>query len=156
MKMKVILIIAIVLVLVLVLTLIFHQKQDDNILMELVYWPGGGGGRGSPIYSFIVKDDGTFISLYGLSRSNSDYTRTRNFMILIREREEIALSDEDFLLISELVNKVVSGCSEMWHLTNLFTIFIHDGNIYEKGTARSGALSEMIQVFFELTPISVR
>ena len=157
MRMKVILIIAIVLVLVLVFTLIFHQRQDDNILMEIVFWPEGGGGRGSPIYHFVVKDDGTLISFSGLSRSDSNHPRTSNFMRVIRrEREETALSDEDFLHISELANKIVSGDSDFWWLTNSMATFIHNGNIYEHGTAWSDDLSELVRLLSESTSLSKR
>jgi len=142
------------LALVLIFTLIFHQRQDDNILMEIVFWPRGGGDRGSPVYHFVVKDDGTFISYYGLSRSDSNRNRTSSVIRVIEERKEISLSDKEFSHISELVDRIVSGDSEGGAFSSALAMFIYDGNIYENSTAWSGALHEMIQMFFELAPLS--
>jgi len=121
--------------------------------MELVYWPGTGGNRGVTIYHFIVKNDGTLISHYGLSRSYSDRLRTRNIIRSVQHREKITLSEEDFLYISGLADEIVSGNSRMGVLANSIAIFIHDGNVYENSTAWSEPLFDLVVILFELTPL---
>ena len=155
MKMKIILLVAIVLILAVIFTVITHQRQGDDILMELVYWSGTRGERGSPIYYFVVKNDGTFISYHGLSRSNSSHPRTRNFIRSVREREQITLDDEDFLYITELVNRIVSGTYEKTVSANSIITFLHNGKIYENSTGWTDPLADLISTLIELTPLTV-
>ena len=157
--MKLILLITVVLIPAVIFTVIFHQRQDEDTLMELVYWPGiGAGFRGNPAYYFIVKNDGTFISYQGFSRFDSWQGRTRNFLRWRnREREQITLSEEDFLYISERVDNIVTGHDDMrqaW--TSSVAKFIHNGKIYENSTVWSGPLFDLVDILFELTPLDIR
>jgi len=84
-----------------------NLRQSGDIFMELVMWPSGGES-GVPIYTFVIRNDGTMISSYGRSRSDSgDESRTNNFIRSIRERETTTLSEDELQYISELVDTVV-------------------------------------------------
>jgi len=136
-------------------TVLPPRQQDNDILMEMVIWEGPGGPRGLPIYYYIIKNDGTFIVYYGLSRRDSYSTRTRNFIRSIQEREEMTLTDEELQHISEIVSKIVQGESEGETSTNIHVTFLHNGNIYENCTAWSDPLSDLIELILELTPLQM-
>lgn len=150
------LLIAAVLILAFVFTIISHQRQDDDTLMELVAWRGTRG-RGARVYYFVVTNDGTFISYRGISRFNGWQDRRLHLLRWWdREREQITLSDEDFLYISELVDKIVSGDFPGTMLTDAFITFIRNGNIYAHSTFWSDPLFELRTILFELTPLYIR
>jgi len=157
MKKSVILLIVVVTVpALLVMYFMFRpQERDNNILMEMVIWEGPGGGRGLPIYHFVIKDDGTFIVYYGLSRRGSDSTRTHNFIRSVQEREETTLDDEGLYHISELINEIVLGNSKGVTFTNLHVTFLRNGNIYENCTAWSDPLADLVELILELTPLQM-
>jgi len=117
-------------------------RRYDNILMELVIWDGGWG-RGAPIRYYVVTNDGTLIGYRGRARRDAG-TIERNFVWFIREREEVALSERDFLRISELVDIIVSGDQEWGVFTHTYVTFLHNGNIYESGGVWSRPLREII------------
>jgi len=148
-RIKVLVIITIILVLIFAFT--FHNRREDNVLMEIVYY-SGDGSRGSSIYHFVVKDDGTLISTYGSSRSDSERNRTRNFIRIIRAYEITILSDDDFMLISKLTENIVSGEAVPWWLTDTIVTFVHNGNIYEHGTTWSNDLFELVEILLEIAP----
>ena len=80
---------AIVAIIVLIVAISFilvtsQRYYDEDILMEIVIWPAGGIVEGSPVYYFIVKNDGTFISYSGLSRMSSSLIEIPNFMYYFR------------------------------------------------------------------------
>ena len=156
MKMKITQLVAVVLILAVIFTVIFHQRQDDK-LMELIFWAGVPGSRGDIVYYFIVENDGTFISYRGISRFHNSQVRTR---ILLRwrnrEREEITLSEEDFLRISRLVERIVSDDFEPGALSDATVKFIHNGNIYENCGLWSRPLVELERILFALTPLEIR
>jgi len=135
-----------------------HRRRDDDILMEMViFWSVGDDvRRSSIIYYFVVRNDGTLISYYGLSRNRSDDSSGRISMRTVREREELALNESDFAHISELVNAIVTRETLEYHaLTDLHVRFIHNGNIYECNTVRSEPLHNLVRIIIELTPLSV-
>jgi len=134
----------------------FHQRQDDDILMEMVLWPGGRG-RGSSIYYFVVRTDGTLTSYFGRSRRSHDNIGTRNFIRSVREREQIILNESDFANISELVDKIVSGETFQRHaMTDLPVKFIHNGNVYVNSTVWPEPLHDLSYMIFTLSPLAVR
>ena len=160
-RMKLILLISSILIVatvVVVFVVYSHQRRNDNVLMELViYGPAAGlFGRGSLIYYFVVKNDGTFISYRGTGRSREDDSRTRNFMRIVHEREQVILNESDFAHISELVDEIVT--KEALVLTVLSYVhirFIHNGSIYENDTAWSETLANLYSTIIELSPLSV-
>ena len=151
------LLIVAVLILAVIFTVIFPQRQDDDTLMELLDWDGGVG-RGVKVHHFVVKNDGTFISYRGISRFNSSQDRRLHLLRWRgREREQITLSEEDFLYISELVDKIVSGDFPGTSLmADAFAAFIRNGNIYESGTFWSDPFHELYHTLFRLTPLRPR
>jgi len=159
MNIKTVLLIASVIMVLVGATIFFvvcsRQRQNDDILMEIIIWPGGGDWRGEPFYHFIVKNDGAFISYHGLSFSGSIPSNTRNFIRFIREREEINLNEETFLHVSELVSKIISDDIEGIVRGNTFVTFLHNGNIYESGAVLTLALHELLGICIELTPLTV-
>ena len=157
MNIKSILVITIVVILLvsIIFTAFSCQRSSDNILMEMVEWPGGGSERNSPIYYFVVTNDGVLISYFGLSRSGVDHPRRHNFIRSVQERAEITLSEEDFRYISELVNVIVSGNSEGEIWTSSHIMFLHNGNIYVNSTTWSFQIDDLFNIFFDLTPFLV-
>jgi len=141
-----------------VFTVHSHQRQDDNILAEIVVWPGGGGSRGTPIYYFVVTNDGTLIGYHGLSRNDNWHPRRSNFIRTVHEREQLTLSEDDFLHISELVGRIVSipdpYVEDGTRLTNSHVMFLHNGNVYENNTSMSEPLHNLVNVLFRLTSLS--
>ena len=152
MKKKLILLSSVVLILAVIFTVIFPQRQDDDTLMELLDWDGGAG-RGFRVYYFVVTNDGTFISYRGISRFSRWQDRTLHLLRWRgREREQITLREEDFLYISELVDKIVLCNFDGGVLSDVFTTFIHNGNIYTRGTM-SDPLLELRAFLLRLTPL---
>ena len=156
-RIKSVLVITIIIILVvsMIFTAFSCQRYNENILMEMVEWPGGGSERNSPIYYFVVTNDGILISYFGLSRSGVDHPRRHNFIRSVQEREEITLSEEDFRYISELVYVIVSGNSEGEILTNSHVMFLHNGNIYVNSTTWSFQIDDLFNLFFDLTSFLV-
>ena len=123
-----------------------HQRHDNSVLMEMVWW-SGGWERGSTINYFVVKNDGTLISYRGLSRSNNDNPRTRNFIRTVYERDEIILNESDFVQISQWVDTIVSRETlEFYALANVYVTFLHNGNVYESGTTWSEPLYNLVGI----------
>jgi len=136
-----------------------HRRQDENILMEMViYGPEAGlFGRGSLIYYFVVKNDGTFISYRGVSRSICEDSRTRNFIRTVHEREQIILNESDFVHISEMVDAIIAEDVLVLDVASQICIrFIHNGNIYQNCTVRSRMFQNLSAVIRELSPLEVR
>jgi len=84
-----------------------YRNQRENILAEVVFWPGVETPRVSDIYYFVIKSNGTLIGYYGRSRSLSDHSRSSNFLMLTQRRERVILNEEEFLYISQLINHIV-------------------------------------------------
>jgi len=143
--------VAITIALVVIFALYLYQRKDNDVLAEIVIWPYGGGERGVPIHRFIVKNDGILVFYQGLSRSDSSRHRTRNFIRTVQERREIVLNDGQFLRISELVEKVVSGESEISVWGSIFVVFLYNGRIYESNTVWSKAMLDLFSVLHDLT-----
>jgi len=161
MKIKLILLIAaitiaIVTTVVVIFEVTSRPRQYDDVLAEIVVWPGGRWSRGSLINYFVVTNDGILISYYGRSRRDGDSTMTYNFIRSVREREEVILSEEDFLYIYELVNSIVVDTSERLIWASSLVMFLHNGNIYEHSSAWSNPLRDLIRAISRLSPLPVR
>jgi len=145
---------------VVVFVAISNQREKGEILAEIVIWPNGGGGRGGPIYYFVVRSDGTLIGYHGRSRSDSGHDRTRNFVRSIQEREHVGLSSDDFLYISELISRIVLGADnvegylEGYH-GSTHVMFLQNGYFYENSSFRSRSLQNLLRMLFRLTSISI-
>ena len=132
------------------------QRHDEDIFIEVVIWPGGGGERNTPIYYFVVTNNGTLISYAGFSRSGIDHPRRHNFLRSVQERTEVVLSEEDFQYISELVSVIVSGESEGEFWTNSRVVLLYNGNIYENSTVWTYPETfNLVVLIIELTPFPV-
>ena len=160
MKKKPILLIAIVVAIIstaAIAIFVIHAQQRQDNLMELVLWPEGGRNRGVPIYYFVVTNDGVLIGYHGLSRRHSDHNRRHNFVRTVRERQQVVLSEEEFLYISELSGKIVSDTSdEGGRLGSSFVLFLHNGYTYDSCSFKSEPLVSLIHLLFELTSLSGR
>jgi len=140
-----------------------YRGQSNNVLAEVVLWPGGGTSRGSDIYYFVIKNNGTLMSYYGRSRNAGFHPRTSNFLMLTQKRDRITLSEEEFLHISRLVNRIIefNTYPEEWQWqggvsTNSTTMFLHNGNVYEHSSSWSRPLMELNDIIIELTSLTVR
>jgi len=164
--MKKILLITLVLV-VTVATGIFappsYRSTSDNILAEVVVWSGTGTPRGAGVYYFVIKNNGTLVGYYGRSRSSSEHSRSSNFLMLIQRRKRVILNEEEFSHISQLVERIVEINTHLdgWlgqemSFTSTTAMFLHNGNVHEHGSVRSGSLRELNRMLFELTYISRR
>jgi len=160
MKMKMVSLITLVFIVivtsvVVISMMISNQRENDDILAQVVVWPGGGGARsGLPIYYFVIKNDGTLIGRYGLSRSYTHDTRTRNFIRSTTVREQLVLSDEDFIYISGLINKITLYSEEHNDVFgSSHVMFIQNGTFYNNSSTRSGSLQQLLRTLFRLTAI---
>ena len=135
-----------------------YRRQHSDIMMELVLWPGVGGRRGHHIFYFVVDNNGILTSYSGRSRVHCHNIRPGNPLIpIIRQRERIALSEEDFQQISELVDAIVAGDTRRREAsTDVRAVFLHNGNIYFNCTTWSGPIIDLIQIIRELTHFPVR
>ena len=72
--------------------------------MEMLIFPSGVGGDGiaSLAYSFVVKDNGTLISRFGISY-DIDLARNNNIWLTLR-RTTRTLNDEEVQTISKLLD----------------------------------------------------
>ena len=161
MKMKMVSLIALVLIIVvasavIISVVIVNQRENDNVLAQVVVWPDGGGvSRGLPIYYFVIKNDGTLIGYYGRSRRGVDHDRTRNFVRSIQEREQIDLNEDDFLHISELVGRIVLGSDDLeGYFGSSHVMFLRNGYFYENCSFRSVSLQNLLRTLSRLTSLS--
>ena len=158
-KKSVLLIAAASIVTISALFIIFsHQRRYEDVLMRVVIWTCPSGERNVPIYDFIVKNDGTLISYYGLSRSRHDHSRTHNFIRSVQEREKITLSEEEFRHVSELLNAVVENYHREFEDTmaishEIITLF-YDGNTYGGMGVRSMRFQRLVDEIFRLAPLN--
>jgi len=157
MNMKLILsliIIIIVATIVVIFGIRSTQRQYDDVLMEMVLWSANNGTRGLPIYYFIVTNDSRLFVYRGRSRRNSDDTMSLNVVRAVRERAWVALDEDDFLHISELVSGIVEGNERYAAITHTRITFLYNGYIYENTTAWSRPLMDLLNTIRELSPIS--
>jgi len=160
MKMKLIIIIAIVLMFAVSFAVVFNQRQNDDIFMELVLWTDGGGVRGASAYTFVIENNGTMISSYGRSRSDSlDESRTHNFIRSIRERRTTTLSEGEFRYISELVNTTVmlerNPDLRMSAVNSQAVItLLHDGDVFRR--IHTGEAFDLLNEVVRLSPLTIR
>jgi len=141
----------------------YYRITSNNILAEVVLWP-----HISRAYYFVIKSDGTVVGYHGLSRDPAvnrppDFQPDRsNFFMLVRRRDRVTLSEEEFLHISQLVNRIVeiNTHPEVWQgqeahfRTSTISMFSHDGVVYERGYGQSRPLFDLIGILFELTSLS--
>jgi len=110
------------------------QRQYRNVLMEMIIFPEGPAWIGSPVYRFVVQNDGTFISYTGICIHTNAANPNTIMLPFVRRRARITLSDEDFHGISEMVSlasetyaTAQSSVFGLWQVT-----ILHDGNVYER------------------------
>jgi len=88
----------------------------------------------------------------------NNYERRHDSLRFIRERRRTSLSEEDFLHISELVERIVT--LDHWErsavLTNSWVIFLHNGNVYENNSGISGPLDDLVRKINRLSPVTNR
>ena len=148
-KKTIVLIIAFaILAVVAIIAALAYRRQHSDILMELVLWPGAGGRRGHRIYYFVVDNEGILTSYSGRSLVHSHNIRPGNPLIpILRTRTRIALSEEDFQHISELVDAIVTGnAGRREFSTHDRAVFSHNGNIYFNSTTWTGPIIDLIQI----------
>ena len=133
------------------------QSQNPNLVMALAIFEGGGCGNNNRAYYFVLNNDGTLISYYGISRNHCDISR-RDFMRTVRAREEIVLSEQDFQSVTELVRAV----SEKYHsqesafLTMRRVTLFYDGNVYDDLTNPIIEFQDLANKLMQLTPLRTR
>ena len=144
------------LAIVAVIVMVAQQRQRRDILMELVLLPSGRIGRGSRAYYFVINSNGTFTSYNGRSRINScDNIRSGNPLIpILRRRERITLSEEEYQYIFELVDTITSGRAKGEISIQTRAILIHNGNIYGR-VYMTGTLKDLLSTINRLTPLTI-
>lgn len=153
-KIKIIAIIAIL------LTISGCQRHELGIFAELVIFPEGGCGNNERVYYYVVKNNGTLILYSGVSRNRchltSGYVTSRNLMRSVRRREEIKLNEQDFQIISELVNDVVenyNGGGSVF-LGRMHITLLHEGGIYGNATGLNIEFHYLRQKLVQLIPFN--
>lgn len=135
---------------------------EEDIFTELIVFPSGGCCDSALVYYFVVKNDGTLISYYGVSRNSCHLTNGRfirnNLVRTVRASEETVLDKEDFDSIVALANDVV----ENYHTTGMVAhgrwsvTLVYDGNIYGNSTHIDVDLLDLtiMTAFLSSLPIS--
>jgi len=143
-----------VLVVVLLVTTVF-QRRYRNVLMEVIMYPEGVGRVGSPVYRFIIQNNGTLISYTGISLHTNVERPSTIMFPFIRRRARVTLSDEDFhnisnmiALIAETYDTAQGGVFGLWQ-----SVILHDGKIYQRQRVEVWDLSGEI---VRLSPLMTR
>ena len=128
---------------------------EEGVLMEMIIFPGAGRGHGARAYRFIVKDDGTFITYFAINHHERLQFTNENIMESIEERAEIALSDEDFQGITELlsvVEEIHGQGAFVW--ANTYIALLYNGNIYGTPNILTWEVMDVANEIQRLSPLT--
>jgi len=134
-----------------------RQRQEQNVFMEMIIFPGGVCVNNAHVYRFVVRNDGTFISYYGISRNHCDFSR--NIVRFFWRRARITLDEQDFHIISELTSLVAENYNNMeeslfWGQRRVTLLF--NGEIFGDSTALGESLQALTDEVVRLSPLTVR
>jgi len=137
--------VVIVVVAIFFITTVF-QRQYRNVLMEMIMYPEGVGRVGSPVYRFIIQNNGTLISYTGISLHTNVERPSTIMFPFVRRRARVTLSDEDFYYIVNLVFIVsetyATAQGGVFSLRQV--VLLYDGKIYQRQRVEVWDLSSEI------------
>lgn len=129
-----------------------EQKQDfieRNLVTRLSIYPGGSF---NPRYVFSINEDQTL---------QVQFRRINIFGSRIDENKEVLLTDEEFRLIMELLEKVSldnhSNEGRLRSLGGWEVRLLYNGAVYEANYSHnhSDAFQELVAEIVELSPIEI-
>jgi len=147
---------------VIALKIFQSQDKEDDVYIRLAVWRSTSPAHMTVpyVHYFILKNDRTLISYYGISRSHHDISR-RNFMRSVYNKEAILLNEQDFLNIHEHIGIMTSveNNHQMWTKAVLSDFMnatlYYNGNVYGGSTVRSIYFHELINKIIELSPLVI-
>jgi len=130
------------------------QRQHD-VIMEMILFPLSVGGDGvvAPIYSFVVKSDGTLIARYGISRRNIDVTRNHNMGFTLISISHI-FDEEEFQNISETLMQIAYIYDhDIWTVMGAQrALILYDGHIYMRAGICVSSFETLLDKFIQRSP----
>jgi len=157
---------ALVFVVAVLFVMFDFYRNDDDVFIKIAIWRYQFEG-GAHAYYFVIENDGTFTSYYGIVRNPRNHrgeTRIQrhDFLSSVEEREVVLLSEQEFQDIAELVRIVTAienGSSTSWgtlfRTDFVYTALYHNRKHYGGISARSGYFQELISDLVYLSPLEV-
>jgi len=150
-KTKWIIIVIILIAVISLTTIVTIHKQRENVVIEIIVFPGGWG-HNSDVYRFIIRNDMTLISHFGRT-NNPGYVTRGNIIRFVRQRATTTLSEEDFQAINEIMRYVVMD--ESFVLSEWQPRLLYNGYVYGNyGVSRT--LFDLSSKVYRLSPLSSR
>jgi len=136
------------------------REVTSDVYMKLALFPTSTLEES---YYFVIKKDGTFVSLVG--RRKNDNIKSNGFMAGIGKIKEIELSEKEFQEISKLLKEVkkdppkkdwFGGSGVVWD--SWYVTLRYNGKNYKTnywGEGMSESLNRLIDKIVELSPLEV-
>jgi hypothetical protein len=129
--------------------------QDGDVIMRIAIFPSGGT---SDTYLFEIKQDGTMLCQFGVSRGKD--IQTKKFYRDISEQKETRLSDEDMKRLTALAEELYeNGLSsekrlrlDSWDVALSYRGEVYEADYYDNP---SEAYRNLVDEVIQLSPLPV-
>jgi len=136
-----------------VITVAIRHRQRENIVMEIIIFPGGGGSA----YRFIIRNDRTLISHFGNTWEQRGMITRGNIIRFVRQRSRTTLSEEDFHTIVEMADFVTENyCCGDGHVFSTWNPYLIYNDLTFGNFNVSGTLHNLSLKVYSLSPLSNR
>ena len=141
-KIKYVILVGVVLVITTLIIAYRHPQQEQDIFAEVVILQGYINRN----YRFIITNDKTLISLYGINHNRINLTEGDIMRSVLRARIT-TLTEQEFKRISEIVGLTLEESEQLsYFLSQWASFLVYDGEIY-------AAPLELLREIIQLSPI---